>query len=348
MKKSHHVSIIIGVVVLIIAAIGGLYFEFFGSNSIIKQKTSLNKEDLTQVIQNQNASKFLEFFDSDTTKSSLSKIGAKSILQDWNQNSTEDISKIPSILQKNGKVLGASNDYRIQFETKKKMFFFDESHLTTMTSKLIVPSKLKKATIAANGKSVSYKELTESNLFPGVYNFKIKLDGITSSQKVTVLGNGRSSTLLIPQKKKSEKVTTDSTKKVDSEESTQTNKAQNQTSGANDANNDPEYKEPSMISVDDLVGNWKLVDSQGNESGIMPDTITISRDNISTSYPHDIHTSTGIDTVRYSEEDDTNYFDGSDMIDPFAAKLVKKNINGKDRVALEHVDQGVYGWYLRQ
>lgn len=347
-KKSHKPAIIITILVIVVAIIGGFYYTVFSSK---KSNSSKPDTDLTQVIQNQNATKFLDMFDSDTTKSSISKIGAKSILLDWNQNSTEDISKISSTLKKGGKVTGAENNFHIKYEETTKMLFIKQSKLTTMTSKLIVPAKLKKATIKVDGKSVSYSDLTTNNLFPGVYSFKIKLGKAESTQKVTVLGDGRSATLIVPKQEKTDSSAKNNTQKTSTTE-TENNQSQTQTpkdnTSANDASNDPEYREPAMVNADDLAGNWKLVDAQNNEMGIMPETITFTRDNITAMYPHNIQTSTPIDSVKYSDEDDTDYFMSSDSPNPFAAKLVKKTINGKERVVMEHLDQGAYGWYLRQ
>lgn len=344
-KKNHKPLIFIIILVVLVAAIGGYYYIIFGAK---KSNDTSSDTGLTQIIQNQNADEFLKMFDSETTKSSLSKIGAKSILLDWNQNSTEDISKIEDTLKNSGRVSGAENDYRIKYIQTKKMLFFKDMKLTTMTSKLVVPSKLKKANITVDGTKVNYSELTRNNLFPGVYNFKIKLGKNESTQRVIILGDGRSVTLTAPKQKvvRDDDGQNTGTKKTTN--NTQTVQTPKDDTSANDASNDPTYKEPSLVGADDLAGNWKLVDSKNNEMGIMPETITFSRDSITAMYAHNIQTTTPIDTVQYSEEDDTDYFTGDNSPNPFAAKLAKRTINGKERVVLEHLDQGSYGWYLRQ
>lgn len=344
-KKNHKPLIFIIILVVLVAAIGGYYYVIFGPK---KSNDTSSDTGLTQIIQNQNADEFLKMFDSETTKSSLSKIGAKSILLDWNQNSTEDISKIEDTLKNSGRVSGAENDYRIKYVQTKKMLFFKDMKLTTMTSKLVVPSKLKKANITVDGTKVSYSELTNNNLFPGVYNFKIKLGKAQVSQHVIILGDGRSVALSVPKQP-----VTSATQKSDATTSNNTSATQQQTdpkddTSANDTSSDPTYKEPALVGADDLSGNWKLVDSQNNEMGIMPETITFTKDSITAMYAHNIQTTTPIDSVRYSDSDDTDYFTGGDSDNPFAAKLAKKTINGKERVVLEHLDQGAYGWYLRQ
>lgn len=349
-KKNHKPATVITILVIVVSIIGGFYYTLFNSRKNDNSKTDTNT-NLTQVIQNQNADKFLEMFDSNTTKSSISKIGAKSILLDWNQNSTEDISKISSTLKRGKKIAGSENNYHIKYEETTKMLFIKQSKLTTMTSKLIVPVKLKKATIKVDGKNISYSDLTKNNLFPGVYDFEIKLGKAKSTQRATILGDGRSSTLMVPKQEKDDYTSKNKARKT-SNTNTGNNQSRTQTpkddTNVNDASNDPEYREPALVGADDLAGNWKLVDAQNNEMGIMPETITFTHDNITAMYPHNIQTSTPIDSVRYSDEDDTDYFTGSDSPNPFAAKLVKKTINGKERVVMEHLDQGAYGWYIRQ
>lgn len=346
MKKEK----IIATILIVVALLAGVFYKFGLSSKMGQSKSN---DDLVQIVQNQDSKKFLQKFDNETTKSPLSDIGAKSILKDWNQNSTVDISKISSTLRKNGRVPGAQENYHIKYIETRKFVLFKREKLSTMTSKLIVPSKLKKASITVDGKKVSYSNLTTNNLFPGVYNFKIKLGKATSTQKVTVLGDGRSSTLVVPKQDKVESSTKEETQKSDDTNTKNNqNQVQEQTpkddTSANDASRDPEYKEPSMVNASDLEGNWKLFDAKNNDLGMMPETITFTDGNITAMYAHNIQTSTPIDSVQYSEEDDTDYFTGSDSPNPFAAKLVKMTVNGKERVVLEHLDQGVYGWYLRQ
>lgn len=347
-KKSHKPAIIITVLILVVAIIGGFYYTIFSSK---KSSSSKPDTDLTQVIQNQNAKKFLDMFDSDTTKSSISKIGAKSILLDWNQNSTEDISKISSILKRGGKVTGAENNFHIKYEETTRMLFIKQSKLTTMTSKLIVPVKLKKAAIKVDGKNISYSDLTTNNLFPGVYEFKIKLGKAESTQKVTILGDGRSATLIVPKKKENSitpKVEKSSNQEIDNNtKSTDANGNNNSSS----SNNDPKYKDAAQLTSSDLVGTWTGVDGENDPLGAMPESIVFTGTTISVQCAHNIQNNMNIGSSRYSDNDGLMVFYGDDdttMTNGFGVKLVKRQYNGQERVMLEQDDQGMTAWFIRQ
>lgn len=348
-KKNHKPVIIITILVIVVVIIGGFYYTIFNSK---KNTNSSVDTDLTQVIQNQNADKFLTMFDSNTTRSPLSKIGAKSILLDWNQNSTEDISKISSTLKKNQKVIGAENNYHIKYEETAKMLFIKQSKLTTMTSKLIVPSKLKKASIKVDGKSISYSDLIKNNLFPGVYNFKIKLDKAESTQRVTILGDGRSAILLVPKKQKvvpKVKAGKSSNKEIDN--SNQDNSDTDNNKESKPSNNDPTYKDAAQLTSSDLVGTWDGVDGENDPVGALPEKIVFTATTISVQRAHSIQNNMNIGSAKYSENDGLMVFysnDDVDMPNGFAVKLVKRQYNGQERVMLEQDDQGMTGWYIRQ
>lgn len=347
-KKSHKPVIIIVILVIIVAIIGGFYYTIFNSK---KNTSSSTDTALTQVIQNQNADKFLAMFDGNITKSSISKIGAKSILLDWNQNSTVDIGKISSTLKKGQKIAGTNNNYHIKYEETTKMLFIKQSKLTTMTSKLIVPSKLKKASIKVDGKSVSYSDLTKNNLFPGVYNFKIKLNKAGSTQRVTILGDGRSATLLVPKKQITAPKTSvekSSNKEVDNnnQDNSDVNKKESTPS-----NNDPTYKDASQLTSSDLVGTWDGVDGENDPVGALPEKIVFTATTISVQRAHSIQNNMNIGSAKYSENDGLMVFYSDDDVNipnGFAVKLVKRQYNGQERVMLEQDDQGMTGWYIRQ
>lgn len=335
--------------VLILAALAvGIFFKF-GLNH---QNNSANKNDnLVQIIQNQDDEAFLKMFDKKTTESSISKIGAKSVLNDWNQNSKEDLNEIPTTLKDGRKVSGSNNNYHIKYEETTKMLFIKQSKLTTMTSKLIVPSKLKKASIKVDGKSVSYSDLTKNNLFPGVYNFKIKLDKAESTQRVTILGDGRSATLLVPKKQittPKASVEKSSNKEVDN--NNQDNSDVNNKESTS-SNNDPTYKDASQLTSSDLVGTWDGVDGENDPVGALPEKIVFTATTISVQRAHNIQNNMNIGSANYSENDGLMVFYSDDDVnipDGFAVKLVKRQYNGQERVMLEQDDQGMTGWYIRQ
>lgn len=343
-KKSHKPAIFITIFLILVVAIGGFYLVFFGNKN---DSSSTTDDDLTSIIQNQNTSKFLKMFDKDSTKSSISSIGAKSILQDWNQNSTEDINQIATTLKKNKSVSGVENNYRIEYVQSTKLLFIKQSKLETMTSKLIVPAKLKKASIKVDGKNVKYSELIANNLFPGVYNFKIKLGKAESIQKVTVLGDGRSVNLTVP--KQQEAVPTNNVEKPATKE-TKNNDADT-TENSSSTNNDPKYKDAMNLTSSDLVGTWTSVGGENDPVGALPESITFTATTISAQRAHNIQNNMNIGSAKYSENDGLMVFYSDsdvDMPDGFAVKLVKRDYNGENRVMLEQDDQGMTGWYIRQ
>lgn len=340
MKKDKVIATI-----LILAALAvGIFYKF----GVSHQNSNATKNDnLVQIIQNQDSKAFLKLFDKKTTESSISEIGAKSVLNDWNQNSKEDLNEIPVTLKNGGKVSGSNNNYHIKYEETTKMLFMKQSKPTTMTSKLIVPSKLKRASIKVDGKSVSYSDLTKNNLFPGVYNFKVKLDKDESTQKVTILGDGRSVTLLVPKKQvTTPKVNVEkpSNKKIDNS-NTDNNKE------SKPSNNDPTYKDAAQLTSSDLVGTWDGVDGENDPVGALPEKIVFTATTISVQRAHSIQNNMNIGSAKYSENDGLMVFysdDDVDMPNGFAVKLVKRQYNGQERVMLEQDDQGMTGWYVRQ
>lgn len=342
-KKNHKPAILITILLILVVAIGGFYLVIFGNKN---NNSSTTDDDLTSIIQNQSTSKFLKMFDKDLTKSSISSIGAKSILQDWNQNSTEDINKIATTLKKNQSVSGAENNYRIKYVQTTKLLFIKQSKLETMTSKLVVPAKLKKASIKIDGKTVKYSDLISNNLFPGVYNFKIKLGETESTQKITVIGDGRSVKLTVPKQQK-----TVPTNNVEKPATKENNNDTNTTENSSSTNNDPKYKDAMNLTSSDLVGTWTSVGGENDPVGALPESITFTATTISAQRAHNIQNNMNIGSAKYSENDGLMVFYSDsdvDMPDGFAVKLVKRDYNGENRIMLEQDDQGMTGWYIRQ
>lgn len=334
MKKEK----VIGAIVILIALAGGIFLKFGMKNSNSSSKNS----DLTTIIQNQDTKSFLKKFPADETKSQLSEIGAKSILVDWNQNSNISLSEITPALKNGNEIAGVKNNYHIKYQEPKKWQFFKKAQLTTLDSKVIVPKQLKKASISINGKNVTYKEITQNNLFPGEYHFKVQLNKATNSQKLIVLGDGRAVHLTVPKK-----VKTENNEQSSTDTTTQVPETKTETETNNKVtNNDPKYVAPENLTVNDIEGTWTSYDGKNDIVGALPEKILVSGNSINVQAPHSIQYTINVDSTRYSDTDDTVYFEG-DSANPFAAKLVNKTVNGEQRVVLEYLDQGMYGWYMR-
>lgn len=339
--KKNNNGLIWTIIITVIIIVAGLVYYFDSS----KDGKGNTDQQLTEIVQNQNTDEFLKLFDDKTTKSSLSSIGAKSILNDWNQNSSVDITKLGTELKNNHKVPGADNDYRIQLQEPKKWEFYKKTKLTTMTSKVIIPPKLKKATIKVDGLSVSINELKNNNLFPGIYNFRIKLNGNTLKQKLYILGDGRSVTLKVPKAKST--IKEDSTvKEPTTENDNSTTSSKHREYDPYDAsvvNNDPTYVDADSLTVGDIQGKWLITDSKTYsdmpyEIDIVGNELTITSSENSDTYE--------IMSSEYSDDDGTMVFMGDNMT--FPVKLVRVKAAGDPRVVMEYENQGSSPTYFRR
>jgi len=322
MKKKNKTPIIIVIVLLIIIGIGVEYYFLFAPKPGETTSETFN-DKLEQVIEKRDAEKFLRMFARDQTKSPLSKLGAQSIFKNWSNHGSSGMS-IGNEIMNHGLAEG-DPEYSLSYVTHDKLHFFSKVYLKTKTSKLIVDKRLKNANFKVNDVKFSYADLTQNQLFPGDYKFEINYKGHQYSQNVVAFGTGNTVYL-----------------EVQTGEVAQAPKAI-----VDSYNNDPSYVEPLDTQDSDIDGTWVLVESERDlNKAMLPDTISF-KDDVIEKWMHDGSHITSHYTDVFYRGGDLQFISGP-ASPAFQGKIVKKVFYGSQRVALEEVRQGSYGWYLRE
>lgn len=186
MNKSITVSVtkIIKFGIIIISLI--IVFVFLGLR-LTTNKEELNSQ-LTSAIQEQNEESFLDLFDDEVIDSEWAYVGAKTILEDWNQNSQLPLDQIMNSLDGYNsdqyQIAGVKSTYNISVKEKKKFIFFTDYELYTLPSILKLDDSIDDVTLYVNDKKVKKNDFKDA-FFPGQYTFEIK-DNESDSESNTI------------------------------------------------------------------------------------------------------------------------------------------------------------------
>jgi len=322
MKKKSKAPLIIIIGLLIVIGIGIEYYFLFSPTRGMGTTDRFSNQ-IIEVVDKNDADKFLKMFPKNQTESPISKLGAKSIVKEWHKNESSSAALASEIMDHG--LTGGNTQYEIHYVEPSKFQFFNKTCLTTKTSKLIVDKRLKHAKMKVNGVKVSYDELTKSDLFPGDYSVDIVYQGYEYTEDVIVFGNGKTEHL-----------------GVQTRELLQSTKSR-----IASYDNDPDYVSPVEMDGNDVLGTWDLVESEHDmDQTIMPGQIDFS-DGLITKEMYDGSVIEAPYSGIRNRKSDVIFISGP-ASPGFEGKLVKKKFYGNTRVALQGVRQGAYGWYLRE
>ncbi|TGD17552.1 hypothetical protein [Levilactobacillus suantsaiihabitans] len=188
MKKKDIIALAIAAVIVV-----------FGGVMFVKTQVAVSENHLaaniTKAVQNKDGDLFLKQFSKDQQDIKFSEIGAKSVVTDMHNNSTDSISEIGKIIVDGRHVAGTKVTYHFNVESKKVLGLFNSYYLTTRKS----PVKLYNYTgygdsmqvKITDGKdqTITKRELS-SGLFPGKYNLDVSTGDYEGAYWVHGSGDG--------------------------------------------------------------------------------------------------------------------------------------------------------------
>lgn len=171
MKKKDIIALAIAAVIVV-----------FGGFMFVKTRVAVSENrlaaNITKAVQNKDGDLFLKQFSKDQQDIKFSEIGAKSIVADMHNNSTDSISEIGKIIVDGRHVAGTKVTYHFNVESKKVLGLFTSYYLTTRKTPIKLynytgygdPMRVK----ITDGKdqTITKRELS-SGLFPGKYNLDV-------------------------------------------------------------------------------------------------------------------------------------------------------------------------------
>lgn len=111
--------------------------------------------------------------------------------------------------------------------------------------------------------------------------------------------------------------------------------------------NDPELKPDGEASAKDLQGRWTLVQKANDPDNELPVEVVVDGNNLTEKFKNGDQDGMSVETIRWSSTDQLYYLSGEDSGD-FTFNFEEKYLNGKKRILMKHVNQGMTSWYERK
>ncbi len=187
MRRKDLIALILGLVLILLVGC------FFIKTRVVVSQNKL-AQNITQAIDKQDTKLFLKQVDHASQNSKYTKIGAKSVLKDWQKNATVTTTEVGQRVSKGRTVPGMKYDYRFVVHQKHVLGMFRSYYLTAKLTQIAPDNTVLSSVTKVNGKKVSAKDF-DIGFFPGTYHFVSRLNGSKSGYYFYLTGYPKVMTL---------------------------------------------------------------------------------------------------------------------------------------------------------